>query len=129
MRYATLRSATKKEEAHQPSLMVLRTGTEGNGIMEISAREYTQNTIATWKDFGPLLRSIRKARELSQDRLADALGCNRTHIWRLEHGQAHPSRMFLRSLELLWVLTPDETRALGVFKTLREYHLDSVRMK
>lgn len=79
----------------------------------------------SWRDFGPFLKRLRMRRGISQETLAERLACHRTHIWRLEHGRHHPSRMFLRSLELICEpLTEEETAALRVFDQLHEYRMD-----
>lgn len=78
----------------------------------------------SWRDFGPFLQRLRRRRGISQETLAERLACHRTHIWRLEHGRHHPSRMFLRALELTCTPTPEETAVLAIFASLCEYHLE-----
>jgi transcriptional regulator with XRE-family HTH domain len=41
-------------------------------------------------DFGPLLRDQRKARRLTQQQLADAVGVDFTYISKVENGRADP---------------------------------------
>jgi transcriptional regulator with XRE-family HTH domain len=90
-----------------------------------AAANATTTTIVSWRDFGPFLQRLRRRRGISQETLAERLACHRTHIWRLEHGRHHPSRMFLRSLKLVCEpLTGEETTALRVFDQLREYRMD-----
>ncbi len=81
----------------------------------------TTVTTATWRDFGPFLQRVRRRRGISQETLADSLGCHRTHIWRLEHGRNRPSRIFLHSLGLTCALTMEEVERLAAFEQLREY--------
>ncbi len=76
----------------------------------------------TWMDFGRLLRQMRERAGLSQERLASLVGCDRTHIWRLEHGKRHPSRVLLRALARLMDPTPAERRMLVAFDQMLEHH-------
>jgi transcriptional regulator with XRE-family HTH domain len=72
----------------------------------------------TWQDFGPFLRRVRQRRGLSQQKIADALGCHRIYIWRLEHGTRHPSRFLLRLLSYTCPLNPSEQHDLAAFEEL-----------
>jgi transcriptional regulator with XRE-family HTH domain len=93
--------------------------------MDASAHESSLSATISWRDFGPFLQRLRRRRGISQETLAERLACHRTHIWRLEHGRHHPSRMFLRSLELVCKpLTVEEAASLRVFDQLREYQMD-----
>lgn len=56
-----------------------------------------ENAIS-WNSFGEWLCETRIQMKLSQTALANLLGCSRIHIWRLEKGERHPSKIFLRSL-------------------------------
>lgn len=85
------------------------------------------STDVSWRDFGPFLKRLRLRRGISQETLAERLACHRTYIWRLEHGRHHPSRIFLRSLELACDLTPEEGATLRVFDQLHEYAIDALR--
>jgi transcriptional regulator with XRE-family HTH domain len=77
----------------------------------------------TWHDFGAFLRRARTRRGISQEKLAKQMPYDRTHIWRLEKGERHPNRQFLRPLTLsLAPLTPTEQEALAAFKQMAEYH-------
>lgn len=97
--------------------------------MDASAHDQSLSAAVSslsWRDFGPFLQRLRRRRSISQEALAERLACHRTHIWRLEHGRHHPSRIFLRSLELACTLTPEETAALRVFDQLHEYQMDEL---
>lgn len=72
-----------------------------------------------WQDFGPFLRSLRRGRGISQDRLAGQLGCGRTYIWRLEHGTRRPSTFMLRLLMHCVPLSASEHERLHAFEQLR----------
>jgi transcriptional regulator with XRE-family HTH domain len=82
-----------------------------------------------WKTFGPWLKSLRERHNLSQKRLADALGCHRIHIWRLENGQRYPSRMFLHSLELIFCLSKEDRVLLRTFEQMVEFKCDKVELE
>jgi transcriptional regulator with XRE-family HTH domain len=72
---------------------------------------------ATKEEFGSFLRRIRSSRGISQDQLAQMMGCSRNYIWRLEKGQRNPSRMFLRFLGTLGLVSgPRDQHLLGVFE-------------
>ncbi|MFI5277374.1 MAG: helix-turn-helix domain-containing protein [Ktedonobacterales bacterium] len=87
-------------------------------------RSAAQELDISWSDFGPFLKRLRMRRGLSQERLAERLGCDRTYIWRLEHSRNHPSRIFLHDLEQTIVLTAQEAAALARFMSLRAYSTD-----
>jgi len=72
----------------------------------------------TWDDFGVFLQRLRRRRGLSQERMADLLGCHHISIWRLEHRQRHPSKLFLHNLEHTCTLTEQEKRLLAAFVLL-----------
>lgn len=75
----------------------------------------------SWSDFGSFLQRLRRRRGLSQLKLAERLDCDRTYVWRLEHGHNRPSRMFLQLLGALCELTPEELNLVTAFKRLRGY--------
>lgn len=77
-----------------------------------------------WSDFGSYLAQLRLRRGLSQEGSAAQLGCHRTHIWRLEHGRNHPSRMFLRNLRATYQLTLSEDALLSGFEYLLLYRVE-----
>jgi transcriptional regulator with XRE-family HTH domain len=85
-------------------------------------------TRVTWEDFGPFLRRIREHQGVSQERLARHLGCHRVHIYRLEHGRRHPSKLLLRSLRHMPTLelSLEETDYLGLFELLLEYRCSAL---
>jgi transcriptional regulator with XRE-family HTH domain len=87
-------------------------------------------TRVTWEDFGPCLRQLRTRHGLSQERLALQLGCHRIHIYRLEHGARHPSRVLLRALRHtpLLMLTSADCERLGQFELLLEYHCGAIEV-
>jgi transcriptional regulator with XRE-family HTH domain len=75
----------------------------------------------TWQDFGGFLQGVRRQRGLSQATLAAVMEYDRIHIWRLEHGQRHPSRQFLHLLMDAITLTPAETQRLAAFRQMILY--------
>src|SRR5260221_3701248 len=68
----------------------------------------------TWDDFAAYLRAIRASRNLSQRDLGAQLGCGQIHVWRLEHGQRHPSRALLLLLkrDFLLLISAQGTKAV-----------------
>jgi DNA-binding XRE family transcriptional regulator len=50
------------------------------------------------RDFASCLRMARKQEHLSQEDLADRIGCSRIHLSRLENGHRFPSRILFSSL-------------------------------
>lgn len=82
-----------------------------------------------WQDFGGFLRRMRQRRGLSQERLAEQLGCHRTYIWRLEHCHNRPSNVFLHNLKMTFELSSQETTLLAGFEYLRSYHRDEVEIE
>ncbi len=99
---------------------------EGTTAMQDSTGDHSQAERISWRDFGPFLQRLRRRRGLSQETLANRLGCHRTYVWRLEHGRNHPSRLLLHSLGLAYTLTAEEVALLSVFKRLREYQMDEL---
>ncbi len=69
-----------------------------------------------WNTFGAWLKSLREHESISQKGLADALGCHRIHIWRLENGKRRPSKIFLRSLEQRCSFTQHDRMMLIAFE-------------
>lgn len=82
-----------------------------------------------WCDFGRFLQRIRRRQGLSQERLAQLLGCHRTYLWRLEHGRNRPSSVFLHALRLSCNLAPHDADLLVAFMQLREYHLTELELE
>ncbi len=82
-------------------------------------------TQITRKDFGPFLRRLRTRQGLSQEKLAEMMGCSRIHIWRLEQGERYPSRVFLRLLGSQGLIcnTADQ-QVLKAFEQVIEYRWD-----
>lgn len=76
------------------------------------------------RSFGAWLRSLRESQNCSQQRLANALGCGRIHVWKLENGQRYPSRMLLHSLERVFILTSQDKQTLKAFEQMVEYRCD-----
>jgi transcriptional regulator with XRE-family HTH domain len=72
----------------------------------------------SWSEFGAALRSIRLRLGLTQQSLAAALGCQRIHIWRLEHGKRRPSITLLRLIAATLPITPDERLVLSAYERL-----------
>lgn len=62
--------------------------------------------------FGPLLGQIRRHHELSQDELANQLGCRRTYISQLERNLKIPSNTHLNHLIETLRLAPNEANEL-----------------
>lgn len=94
--------------------------------MEDAVGHHTSTTATSWSDFGAFLQRVRRKRGISQERLAQAIGCGRIHIWRLEHGETRPSRILMQNLRMVCQLSPDETSLLDAFARLREYRLDDL---
>ena len=93
--------------------------------MDAAAHDSSLSAPISWRDFGPFLQRLRRRRGISQETLAERLACHRTHIWRLEHGRHHPSRIFLHSLEKdCEPLTEEEKAALQVFDQLHDYRME-----
>lgn len=133
MRRATLRGATH-EDIYPLAPPPKQASGDGGGtaIMDESARTprlANQELVVTWSDFGPFLKRLRMRRGISQQRLAAQLGCDRTYIWRLEHGRNHPSRIFLRSLGQTYALAIEEAAAVASFVSLRVFALDGSPME
>jgi transcriptional regulator with XRE-family HTH domain len=82
----------------------------------------------SWSDFGSFLTKLRCRRGLSQEVFAAQVGCHRTHIWRLEHGRNHPSRMFLRNLRATYQLSSLEDSLLNGFQYLHLYRLETAAL-
>ncbi|GEM_PF-1569045 len=78
----------------------------------------------TWQDFGAFLQQVRRRRGVSQERLAELTDYHRIHIWRLEHGERHPSKQFLRLLADTLTLTPAETKQLAAFRQMILSHCE-----
>lgn len=81
----------------------------------------------TWQDFGRCLQQARVRRGLSQEHLAELLGCHRIHIWRLEHAARRPSKRFLRSLHQACPVFTDSRLQLA-FEQMAEYRCDYVEV-
>lgn len=81
------------------------------------------------KSFGTWLKVLRERQNLSQQRLAEALGCNRIHVWRLENGRRYPSRILLHSLERLFPPTIEDKRIFNAFEQMVEYDCDKVYLE
>ncbi len=77
-----------------------------------------------WDSFGPFFRRMRKRRGISQENLSRLLGCHRTYIYRLEHGERHPSRLFLRLLIQVCMPSEEELATLRRFELLRQQQCD-----
>lgn len=82
-----------------------------------------------WGDFGRFLQRVRRRQGLSQERLAQLLGCHRTYLWRLEHGRNRPSSVFLHALRHSCDLAPHDADLLVAFMQLREYHLTELELE
>jgi len=80
------------------------------------------------KSFGVWLKVLRERQNLSQQKLAEALGCNRIHVWRLENGQRYPSRILLHSLERIFP-TIEDKRILKAFEQMVEYDCDKIYLE
>ncbi len=85
----------------------------------------TPNQRISWQDFGFFLGQLRRRRGLSQQRFADAVGCNRITIWKLEKGRSKPSQLLLHNLARSCALTEQEERMIEAFEQLHESHLAS----
>lgn len=77
-----------------------------------------------WQDFPGFMQRVRRQRGLSQQRLSELLGCDRTCICKLEHAQNRPSAVFLHNFlqtgrtDIL-TLTTEEIETLTAFTLLR----------
>ncbi len=78
----------------------------------------------TWQNFGVFLQQVRRRRGVSQERLAELMDYRRIHIWRLEHGERHPSKQFLRLLAETITLTPAEAQQLAAFRQIILSHCE-----
>ena len=83
----------------------------------------------SWQMFGKVLLRVRRRQGLSQERLAQLLGCSRNYIWRLEQGRNRPSRMFLHHLKNTCTLTSQDLRILAGFIKLHEYRCDELELE
>ena len=80
----------------------------------------------TWRDFGPFIRHVRESQGISQEQLGQRLGCGRIHVYRLEHGHRHPSRVLLRLLRQLYIFQPPDAELLDAFELLLESNCDAI---
>lgn len=80
----------------------------------------------TWRDWPSVMRLVRTAKGLSQEQLANAIGCTRIHVWRLERGKRRPSRAFLHAL--IHTCTPErhEVQWIMAFEQLVEYRCEEL---
>lgn len=85
--------------------------------------------VVTWQDFADYLRAIRESRRLSQRGLAEQIGCTALHIWKLEHGQRHPSKMMLVLLRRNFLLRSEDALVFTAFEKMVEYRCDVVEME
>ncbi len=83
----------------------------------------------TWDDFAAYLRAIRASRNLSQRDLGAQLGCGQIHVWRLEHGQRHPSRALLLLLKRDFLLRPEDSVQFDAFRSMLVYQCDCVDLE
>jgi len=60
------------------------------------------------RNFGRIVRSLRKERELTQDRLADASGVSRNYVSELERGLKSPSLRVIDGLAKALGTRPSE---------------------
>jgi transcriptional regulator with XRE-family HTH domain len=79
-----------------------------------------------WSDFGEFLRATRLRQGLTQQSLAAVLGCQRIHIWRLEHGKRRPSITLLRLVAATLPVTSDEQAVLITYERLIRAKRDSL---
>lgn len=77
-----------------------------------------------WQDFPGFMQRLRRRRGLSQQRLSELLGCDRTYICKLERARNRPSGVFLHNFlqtgqtDIL-ALTTEEIETLSAFALLR----------
>lgn len=74
-----------------------------------------------WSDFGEWLQRARRRQGLSQAKMAELMGCTQNYIWRLEKGERHPSKEFLRLLRHEMPLTPQDIARLEAFIQMVQY--------
>ena len=55
-----------------------------------------------YKDVGTRIRSVRKAREITQEQLAEAVGVGVTHISHIETGNSIPSLQVMIDIINCW---------------------------
>lgn len=77
-----------------------------------------------WQDFPDFVQRLRRRRGLSQQRLSELLGCDRTDICKLERAQNRPSGVFLHNFSQtgqadILALTAEEIETLSSFTLLR----------
>lgn len=65
---------------------------------------------------GPNVRRLRQIKGLSQEALAEAVGCNKEHISRIETGVSSPSTELLFSLADFFGVSADSLRQVGKTK-------------
>lgn len=82
--------------------------------------------LVTWRDFGPFLRRLRVQLGMTQEQLAANLSCNRIHVYRLECGHRHPSRVLLRLIAQTCAFDATAANTLKVFEFMAEHHCDEV---
>lgn len=58
-----------------------------------------------WHYIAVELRRLRQLRELSGNKLADQLGCDRSYVSRVENGHLHLSLDYARKIDALWGTT------------------------
>lgn len=80
----------------------------------------------TWRDFGPFIRHVRESQGISQEQLGQRLGCGRIHVYRLEHGHRHPSKVLLHLLRQLYNFQSPDSELLDAFELLLECDCDAI---
>ncbi len=80
--------------------------------------------IVTWLDFGIILHQARIAQDLSQEQLAERVGCHRTYIWKLEQGKSRPSKKFLHILTYECPALRGDLTLFATFALMAAYRLE-----
>jgi transcriptional regulator with XRE-family HTH domain len=78
----------------------------------------------SWNDFPITLRRVRQQNGLTQLKVADLLGYDRIHIWRLEHGRRRPSKAFLHAFVRVCPPKEADVRLWTAFERMLEYRLE-----
>jgi DNA-binding XRE family transcriptional regulator len=129
-RITLVETGTSDSARYLLGLTVMADAGDAEARCDLSRRELCQ--VAGWLDhllaedaslsLPEVLRSVRLARRLSQERLAECLGLDRSTVVRWEIGERSPSRDVVRRLVATLRLSHDEWHRLA-----RAYLGDPVR--
>ena len=85
--------------------------------------------VVMWRDFAVCLHCVRERSGLTQKELAERIGCGQMHVWKLEHGSSHPSKLVLHALQHELTLEPAEVTLFAAFEQMAEYHCEQLELE